>query len=282
MAGVFPGETGVYNEGNPALNKLRFIAEHGFHGGGLSASELEQPDFLNAISDLAAQYHQSYGIHAGVDFRLDPAAEIERLLAITAQIPQLRTKFPIRSFQVVCASGIHRFLESIPIEEQIQRLTEILTPVALALKGQGLRLLIENHADYYMTDLATLCAAVDNLYILFDTSNCFIVGERPDQVPNSVIPHIYGTHFKDHYLEPEPRKLRLNCRGATLGEGHCNLAPLYQRLCTEHPNPDQIDMLIEWVPDKEKPAMQCFEDSLQFIQKLSNNQYIAPKNKANQ
>jgi len=111
------------------------------------------------------------------------------------------------------------------------------------------------------------------LEIMLDTGNCFLIGERPDLIPDEAFPLVKATHWKDHYVRPNARTLMFEIAGATLGEGHVGLEAIYERLLRLHPDPSSVLLMIEWVPDPNKNALVCLEDSKKHLAKLSRGRF---------
>ena len=58
------------------------------------------------------------------------------------------------------AGGPNRFTRTPPLDEQLDILAERLAPVARGCRELGLPFGIENHGDYYVSDLVSLCRRV--------------------------------------------------------------------------------------------------------------------------
>jgi len=267
MAGVFPGEFGLW-KGDEWANHRRFVAEQGFHGGAISPDTLIDPARLKVLREVADSHGQVQSVHIHLDYKHTPTANQATL---TAQIaPVLTTPVPVNCVGVVVSGGGNRFDREFPITRQLEILAASLRPLVEKCRAAGLPVAIENHGDYYLSDLVTLCAMVPGLEILLDTGNCFLIGERPDLIPDEVFPLVRATHWKDHWVRPNPEALTFDLTGATLGEGHVGLHAIYQRLLDLHPDPASIRMLIEWVPDPAKNPLDCFAASLSHLRKISD------------
>ena len=270
MAGVFPGELGVYNEGDVWLNKLNFVADRGFHGAGIGAAALLDDAKVRVLADLCQNKGQSYFVHMGVDLRADSNTEAARLLELSKKHIEMRQTLDLPLVQVARQGGWHRFSPDFPLEDQMTALANALGPMVDYLVSQGVPVAIENHGDYYMSDLVELCGRVPGLTLMFDTGNCFLIGERPDLIPDEAYPLISCTHFKDHHVAPHPgQPLHFQLSGATLGEGAVGLDAIYEKMLRLHPDPASIRLMIEWVPDTDKCAVQCLNDSMDYLAKLS-------------
>ncbi|MBD3244356.1 MAG: TIM barrel protein, partial [Chitinivibrionales bacterium] len=125
---------------------------------------------------------------------------------------------------------------------------------------------IENHGDYYCSDLVRLCKETPHLGIFFDTGNTYLVGEQSLPACREAAPYVIGTHFKDHIVYPDPSELKFVITGAALGEGHVGLAEMYRILLDEAPG----DLVLQWemVPPKTMDAYECLKRSWAFIKSL--------------
>lgn len=268
MAGVFPGDLGVY-EGDAWANKLDFVAERGFHGSGTAVTTLQEPERFEKLSALAKNSAQAFSVHYGIDLRADPESETKRLLdSVKIHISKL-SECPLPLALFVVSNPMHRFDRDLSLETQLDRLTGILRPAVEALAEAGIKPVIENHGDYYVSDLVGLCQRIPGLQILLDTGNCFLIGERLDLIPESAYPLIGATHLKDHWVYPVAKGLTFQLKGATLGQGHAGLTAFYHKLIALHPDPRSIHIMIEWVPDPDKAVIECFNQSLKYLADLS-------------
>jgi len=168
------------------------------------------------------------------------------------------------------SGGPHRFSREPPLAEQLDRLAERLTPLARGCAGLGLPLGIENHGDYYVSDLVELCGRVPGLGIFLDTGNCYLIGERPLPAIREAAPHTIGTHFKDHRVRPRPeaRPLHFEVGGAVLGEGDVGLREAYQILLAAAPDPESLVMEVEMVPPPGMDPFEALRRSLEFVRSL--------------
>lgn len=274
MAGVFPGALGLY-EGDAWANKLNFVADRGFQGSGVDAGVLADDSRVGFLRRLSERRGQHYFVHYGIC--LTPGAdtagrdyreEVKNHIALSSGMP-----LPVAQF--VLQGGLHRFDRRFPIEQQLEKLAGALLPLVARLSEAGIVCAIENHADFYVSDLVSLCQAVPGLTILLDTGNCFLIGERPDQIPDVAFPLISSTHLKDHWARPDPGELSFKLTGATLGEGHVGLGALFEKLCRLHPDPESIRMMVEWVPDPAKDARACLNESMAYLENLSQGHFRA-------
>ena len=272
MAGVFPGELGVYNSGDPWINKLRFVADRGFHDAHISVGNLDNPESHAFLRELHAESGMAFVVGYHADIR-QPVKEQMEVLQRQADIHLAalgELELPIAQIVV---PAMHRFSRELALEEQLGRLTELLTPLVDRLGEAGVKVSIENHGDYYVSDLVGLCRRVPGLTLNLDTGNCFLIGERPDLIPDEAFPLVSCTHWKDHWVAPNHKDLSFELKGATLGEGHAGLDSLYERLLRLHPDPASVRLMIEWVPDQDMGSVRCFNDSLAYLAKISGGRF---------
>jgi sugar phosphate isomerase/epimerase len=272
MAGVFPGAFELWR-GDQWLNRLRFVALQGFHGGGIAARDLAEPAKVAALEALAAEYGQRQQVHLTVNYR-DPVAAIQRQLLDEAQrIVAAHRLLPLAGVAVIVGGGGHRFDRTLSLNQQLTTLAAGLAPAVDCLRGAGLAVGIENHGDYYLSDLVALCEATPGLGIQLDTGNCFLIGERPDMIPDAALERVCSTHWKDHHVAPDHKELAFRITGATLGRGAVGLTALYDRLLAVHPDPGTITMMVEWVPDPERDPLVCFADSCRHLETLAAGRF---------
>jgi sugar phosphate isomerase/epimerase len=143
-----------------------------------------------------------------------------------------------------------------------------MAPLAKACKDMGRPLGIENHGDFYCSDLVELCERVPGLGIFLDTGNCYLIGEKPLPAAREAAPHTIGTHFKDHMVSPAPGPLRFEIHGAVLGQGHVGLRQIYDILAAHAPAPDKLVMHWELVPPKDMNGLDALEQSWVFVRSL--------------
>ena len=272
MAGVFPGGLELWR-GDAWTNQRRFVAAEGFSGGSVGVADLADPARRALLAGLAQSHGQVQAVHLGVQYEVESSETHERLAGEVKTLLEARAEVPLAYVGVVAKGLSHRFDREIPLALQLERLSAQLAPVVERCRAQGLPVVIENHADYYVSDLVELCERTPGLGIQFDTGNCFLIGERPDLIPDAAFPLIQTTHWKDAYVQPNKKTLHLEITGATLGAGHVGLEAIFARLIALHPDPASICMMIEWVPDPERDAKECLADSKRHLEKISRGRF---------
>lgn len=272
MDGVFPGAFELWR-GDQWANRKRFVAERGFHGSGVAVGDLTDPDRTGLLYELAESRSQRYAVHAGVDYREEETVAGGRLAESVGRILEFHKRLPLTHFTVVVKVPGNRFDREFPLSRQMEILASQLHPVVECCRAEDLPVAIENHGDYYVSDLIELCGRVPGLEIQLDTGNCYLIGERPDLIPEAAFPLVRSTHWKDHFVRPNHVNLSFDLTGATLGRGHAGLDAIYERLLRLHPDPASICMRVEWVPDPERDALECFADSLDHLKHLSMGRF---------
>ena len=154
------------------------------------------------------------------------------------------------------------------------RLSKRLTPLAQACWELGIPLGIENHGDFYCSDLAQLCDVTPHLYIFLDTGNTYLIGERPWPAFEVAAPFTIGTHFKDHRVTPrlDARPLHFEVAGSPLKEGDVPLRECYELLLAQSPMPEKLTMGVEMICPAGMDPVESMEKSLSFVRSLPSPQ----------
>ncbi len=268
-AGVWPGEFRVW-EGDPSMNQLRFIIEHGFQSTGFNLSEMRDPARRDEVAALVEQHDLRLTAHAHVRW-FDPDVD-EARRQTDAFLEDLAAYGDLLRVPIVTmvAGRCHRFMDSPSLAEQMDCLAQVLPYAAQACYEMGRPLGIENHGDYYCSDLVELCQRVPHLGIFLDTGNTYLIGEKSIPACREAAPYTIGTHFKDHYVHPEPQDgLKFVIGGAPLGEGHVGLEQVYRDLLDLAPEPDKLVMHWEMVPPKGMDGFECLERSWRFVRRIT-------------
>jgi sugar phosphate isomerase/epimerase len=109
---------------------------------------------------------------------------------------------------------------------------------------------IEDHGDFYCSDLVKLCKQTPHLYIFLDTGNTYLIGEQPIPAFEAAAPYTIGTHFKDHTVRPNPDILHFEVSCCALGDGDVPLRECYKILMEKAPHPEKLAMMFEMFPAK--------------------------------
>lgn len=200
-------------------------------------------------------------------------ADEETMKRKTDEQVNLLSKYirPCRSDIVTCCANNHRYDRMFPWEERVRRFSRIMAPVAQLCWEQSSVFSIENHADYYVSDLLDVLRETPRLYLFLDTANALRIGERPIQACIDAAPYVVGTHFKDHRMvRGEKPPLHYEIRGCALGDGDADLELQYKEIMARSPFRDRLVMMFElFAPEDGSLApMDCFEKSVAFVQRL--------------
>jgi sugar phosphate isomerase/epimerase len=266
-AGVYPGAFGVW-QGDVQMNMLRFVAEHGFRSTGVGLNELKDPARREQIAKFVNDHDMQLSVRPHLNYFDADSDKLRRETDEALKLIELALK-SIRIPLVTTGGGpMHRFLAKPSLAEQMDRLTAGLTPLAAGCKRLGKPLGIENHGDYYISDLVSLCGRVPHLGIFLDTGNTYLVGEQSVPACRLAAPYTVGTHFKDHIVYPDPQTLTFHVTGAALGDGHVGLREIYDALLELNPDPDALVMEWELVPPKEMDPFEALRRSWDFVRSL--------------
>ena len=268
-SGVWPGAFGIW-KGDQLMNTLRFIADNGFRSTGVGLDMMKEPARRDQVAAFVAEHDLRLCVHFGAGFFQDDLDTLQR------QVDGFLTDLDrygdlLRALIVTtCVGPYHRFMDSPSLAEQMDRLADVFTPLALGCHEQGRPFGIENHGDYYCSDLVDLCRRVPHLGIFLDTGNTYLIGEQSLPACRAAAPFTIGTHFKDHRVYPDPSELKFVVQGAALGAGHVGLREIYGYLKELAPDPDNLAMLWEMVPPGDMDAFECLEQSWQFVRSLDS------------
>ncbi len=173
-----------------------------------------------------------------------------------------------------CVTGMgghHRFEREMVLAQQLEALTEGLTPLAAAVHEVGLPVGVHNsNRGYWAADVAELCRRVPHLGVFWDTANALLMAEQPVSAVDEIAPYIVGTHFKDHYADPAPRGegLILRARGAVPGEGDTDLRDCFAVIKAKTPNAAELPMLFEIDPIQNVERMDALDRAAAFAREL--------------
>lgn len=267
-AGVWHGDFRCW-DGDDFMNRLKFLVDHGFHSTALWGAGLEQPGRLQQVADYANAHGLRFSPGFHCKYITDTPDQILRTVDATLQqIDELRKHLKICNVHTN-VGPYHRFMREPSLEFQMERLRLALTPLAAGLHEMGIPLGLENHCDFYGSDLAELCRAVPHLGVQLDTGNFANIGERAPEACRAVAPYVVSTHLKDFYLGSNEQALSFECKGASLGAGDVGLREIITDLLRLHPAPETIDFQWEWIPDATCSAFESIERSWAFCREFT-------------
>lgn len=280
-AHVWFGEFLTLDE-EPLLARLKFVNEWGLRCTGLNSAALLalEPARLDALlayvaeHDLVANVAVEGGVYERAGDEIRPvdadafARHVDALLDFLGRhANQLNTMLV-----TALAGPVHRFMTSPTLAEQLNLLRTRFQPLADGLGSLGLKLGIENHADYYVSDVVELCASMTNVGAFIDTGNTYLVGERPLAAIEHGAPYAVGTHFKDQTVRPvtDARPIHFEVAPAVTGEGHVPLREAYRILREHAPDPESLVMEIELIPPHGVAPTEAMRRSVEFIRSLES------------
>ena len=113
---------------------------------------------------------------------------------------------------------------------------EILREACPAAEDMGLKIALENHADFTVRELASILARVNSPAFGFtlDTANLAFDLDEPLRLARIMAPHTLTTHFKNYRIVRTAAGLALeNC---ALGDGEIDVVAIAEMLAEQHPD----------------------------------------------
>jgi len=239
----------VRNSGLDPIGVLKLAAEWGLSGVLFELSPFKS--FRDA--DLAAirRFGEEHGlyVHLGMGsiFHWHPmAAQGRQLLAeagYEADVSEARTVIQHLEVAQKLGSPILRCVGgNLFVRDQGHDMTAladhavaILREACKAAEDLGLKIAMENHADFTVRELASILARVNSPAFGFtvDCANLAFDLDDPLRLAGIMAPYALTTHFKDYRVLRTPQGLALeNC---ALGEGDIDVAAIAQLLHGYHP-----------------------------------------------
>lgn len=266
MSGLIAG---AEDKNNAMLELLR---EHDLRTTAFSAVELMEMD-PGQRKELAAKAKQ-YDVRVSLGIKADWFAEdssaqrAQTDLGIRA-LESLADDFSTPVLQTGLSRDLHHYSRDVPIDRQIDILSETMAPLAKACHDAGRHLVIHK-VTRTGGDLAKLCSRVPGLGIVLDTANAFLIGEDPVNAARESAPYTWSVHFKDHYVWPTFGPLGFKMRGASLGEGDTRIAEIIDILRQSAPDFENLlaEMEIDPVNDdngERRDRLEVFKESLAFL-----------------
>lgn len=270
-AGPWYGQLTESDE-SPLLGRLRMHRRFGLEVLSVGLTEWDGLDdeSRTALAIMLDEYDMQLAVHVGYPYITSTEEEAQaagdRILRSLSRL--VKEKRP--AIVTTEAGYTHRFDRRMPLDRALERLSAALAPLAAGCRDLGVRLGLENHGDFYCSDLVQVCKATPELYLFLDTGNTYLIGERPLEAFEAAAPYVIGAHFKDHKVRPrlDARPLHLEVGPSALGEGDVPLKSCYDLLKARAPHPEQLVLAIEMIcPDGDSPVA-CLERSLAYIRTL--------------
>jgi sugar phosphate isomerase/epimerase len=257
---------------DPLMAKLKFLADYGLQVTGISLSEVKEMDEarLNRIGQFLSDHDLSLHIHAGADYMNSDIDQVRR--QIDEQVEGIARYHEVLRTPLVTTgvASTHRFMREPNLAQQMERLAGVLPALAAGCHDVEIPFGIENHGDYYCSDLVPLCQTIPHLGIFLDTGNTYLIGEAPMPAFEMAAPYVVGSHFKDHHVGPRPeaRPLHFEVGPSIIGDGDVPLRECYRLLLEKAPQPDKLIMEIEFIPPSDIDPLESLERSLAFVRSL--------------
>ncbi len=252
------------------LAKINFLKEYDLKSFCMSFDDLDEMSsqdkdrLFNLLeeNDMYVAPHCSFDNLTGSQDEIDK--QIEKVqIQIVKYLKLLRT--PIVT--ATCGKS-HRYDRVLPFPKKVEKFSYFFKPLAGACKEQGVLLALENHADYYCSEIVEIIKATPELYFLLDTGNALHIGEDPVKAAEDAAPYTVGTHFKDHYMVKETPPLHYEIRGSALGDGDAELEECYRIIKENSPFKNRLIHFIELFKPDDMTVMECWNKSLNFIDDL--------------
>jgi sugar phosphate isomerase/epimerase len=208
---------------------------------------------LDGIKGLLAKYNLELIPSAPGDF-ICTGDQLRRgqESAITA-INRYRDFGGVRMINVNVPMTYNRFSKQMPVDEQLDMLTEGVRPVVKAAEEAGIVYIMANHYDYRASEMLRVIQAVNspNLQSMLELGCPFGVGEDPVDATRLLAPYIWHVHFKDVRVVPwTPSSAGYYAAQYTvpLGEGNVDLLQVVQILHENAPDPQSLCLAVETAP----------------------------------
>jgi sugar phosphate isomerase/epimerase len=260
-------------DADPMYARLKFLKEHGFKFTGMSVGELSKLD--DAALDRLGQFlvDNDLRITPGAGYRYATVTPDEAKSNTERIAASLQRLLPVIRGTIVTTGAWgagHRFERNMPLDEKLEKIGKGIAPLAEACMALGVPLAIENHGDFYCSDVVKLCQATKDLYIFLDTGNTFLIGEQPLPAIEIAAPYTVGTHFKDHHVRPvlDAHPIYFEVAGSAIGEGDVPLREAYELILKHCPFPEKLAMEIEMICPDDMDHFECLKRSLDFVNSL--------------
>lgn len=211
----------------------------------------EEPGWVDRVRRLKDRYNLELELGFGDNYIANGDSQPTEKLAEFIE----RACTPLGVTIIGTTSPLHggRWLKEPPLDEQLDRLTAALSRLATVAEAGGVKLAIENHADYRGSELAQVLARVGSPAVgaRLDTANPYAVIEEPMAAAQALAPYTFATHIKDMIVEAEPgnRGLTpgglLGLRHCVLGSGHVDLPAIVDLLAERGPLGDDLWLVLE-------------------------------------
>lgn len=227
---------------------------------GLGLAEFELPTrgwddpgtrFVERVNDLQQRQGIGVSLNFGDDYVKHGAGQpIERFAEF---VTRLCLPLGVKVVGTVSPSHGGRWLKEPPLAVQLERLAAALGRLAPVAEEHGIKLAVENHADYRGHELASVLERVGSPAVgaKLDTGNALAAVEDATDAAKALAPFTFATHVKDVRVESEPGNRGLELRGlcvmqeVALGEGHVDFPAVLAVLAERGPLGGDLTLTIE-------------------------------------
>ena len=207
--------------------------------------------FVERVNELRQRHGIGVSLNFGDDYVKHGAEQpTERFERFVTQLCR-----PLGTTVVGTVSPSHggRWLKDPPLVYQLERLAEALKRLAPVAEANGVKLAVENHADYRGYELASVLERVGSPAVgaKLDTGNALAALEDATAAAQALAPFTFATHVKDVRVESEPGNRGLDLRGLCvmlevgLGEGHVDFPTVLAELARHGPLGNDLTLTIE-------------------------------------
>jgi len=211
----------------------------------------EEPGWTDRVGALTERYGLELELGFSANYIANGADQPTEPFAAFVE----RACKPLGVTIIGTTSPLHggRWLKEPPLDEQLDRLGAALSRLAPVAEAHGVKLAIENHADYRGPELAAVLERVGSPAVgaRLDTANPYAVIEEPMDAARALAPYTLATHVKDLIVESEPgnRGLTpgglLGLRHCVLGDGHVDLPAIVDLLAERGPLGEDLWLVLE-------------------------------------
>lgn len=259
-----------FDKNDPIQNRIKFFDHFGLKLFRLGIAELEKLTIEQRDSLLGQIKERGMKCFPGVYMKyMELSAEEAQLQAqkIAVDLRKYREFYQGTFVHTGLGAG-HRFDRTATVEAKLEKLAKGMAPLARVCRDLGTPLGVENHGDFYVSDIVQLCKMTPNLWLFLDTGNTYLLGEKPLPAIIEGAPYTIGTHFKDHRVQPNYKTLHFEVEGSALGEGDVPLRECWKILKECSPFKDRLMMEIEMISPKGTNPMEAMQKSVEFVRSL--------------
>lgn len=213
-----------------------------------------QENRVNLIKSLLKANNQELIPSIGGNLLLTGQELTDEVQRVNSVIEQYHRFGDIRLMKFCISPMVYnRFRRDIPLQLQLERITEGIKPIVEAAERADIVLAFENHLDYRASEIAQIIQRIGSphLRFLFDTGNPFSVCEDPVDAARVAAPYTVLIHVKDVRVVPwtPASPGYFACMYACpLGEGNVDLLKIFDILRDCAPDLQSMPASIEVTP----------------------------------